>query len=395
MGGQPFARLVLRSDAPWLRAPDAVDLNGAPVTVPLTYDADVLQAPGLHVGTVWARPATDTLSGAAFGFTNTVVVPYTLDQPFTARQHLRAGQTSRFFFRVPSEAGGLSVEARIDDLDQHASLYVFEPSGRPLVELASTEVSGERGDTARLAVRQDDLHAGVYEAVVVAPPNEATTIGITAALAPVRVVAATEDGVSLATSLAEPARTSVRARTIGTARRAVLDGRGTVRRTLPLQVPRWAVKLMVDIQLDHAVWSHITDFAVSLWDSAGALVAEMPLDHSSGRHYVPLDSLTPRTVTLELLPAFALSSDTTSWSAAVTLAFLVEQPVLFAEADVTVPAHGTLAVPWRTPATAGPQGFEPFVEVIARVGGGPATVHRVIVPPSTTAVGDAGGRPAH
>ena len=384
----PPGRLLLRSDAPWLHAPDAVDLSAVPVTVQLTYAAAALQVPGLHVGTVWARPASDTLGGAVLGLTNTVVVPYTLDRPFTARQHLKAGQMARFFFRVPPEAGGLSVEARSDDPDRRASLFLFEPSGRPLVENPSGEVGGEPGDTARLGVRQDDLRAGVYEAVAVAPPNEATTIEIAAALAPARVAAANPGGVTLANAFAEQVSGSVQARLLGTATREVVGGRGTVRRMLPLRVPDGAVKLMVDIQLDQAVWSHITDFAVSLWDSAGGLVAEMPLDHAAGRHYLPLDSLTPRRIGLELLPAFTLANDSTPWSATVTVAFLLGHPVSFLETDVIVPAHGTVPVAWHTPASAGAEGFDPFVEVLLRARDRPATVYRVILPSSTISAGD-------
>ncbi len=387
VGSPPAPRLLLRSDAPWLHTPDAIDLGPGPVTVQLTYAAAALQVPGLYVGTVWARPASDTLGGAVLGLTNAVVVPYTLDQPFTARQHLKAGQMARFFFRVPSGAGGLSVEARIADPDQRASLFLFEPSGRPLVESPSAEVGGELGDTARLTVRQDDLLAGVYEAVAIAPPNEATTVELAAALAPVRVAAA-PDGVTLANTSADPASASVRARLIGTAKREVVAGRGTVRRTVPLRVPEWAVRLMVDVRVDHAVWSHITDFAVSLWDSAGALVAEMPLDHSAGRHYVSLDSLTPRRIELELLPAFTFPHDTTPWSATVTVAFLREDPLPFAEADVTMPAHTTVPVAWHMPASAGAEGFDPFVEILLRADDRPTTAYRVILPSSTMSAGD-------
>jgi hypothetical protein len=235
-------------------------------------------------------------------------------------------------------------------------------------------------------VRQDDLEPGVWEAVLVAPPNEAVTIELAAALAPLRVTAARDDVVLVNTS-ARSLTASLEARMLGVAKRVPITGRGTGKQTLPLRMPDWAVQLMVDVRLDSAVWPHITDFAVSLWDSTGALVAEMPLDHRAGRHYVGVDSLTTRALALELLPAFALPDDSTRWSATVTVAFLAAQPSGLIETRLDIPPATPVPVVWRMPAGTGPEGFDPFVEVTARPADGPTTVCRVIVPPGADATG--------
>jgi tripeptidyl-peptidase-2 len=384
--GQPFARLLLRPDAPWLHAPDALEMNGAPDTVALTYDAGLLSVPGLHVGTVWARPASDSGAGAAFALTNTVVVPYALDRPLDTRQAVKPGQTARFFLRVPAAAGGLAVAVHATDPDQHASLYLFEPAGRPVRDVGPAELGGELADSARLEVRQDDLPPGVYEAVLVAPPTEAATIELTAALAPLRITTAPAGG-ALVNGSPDTILAAVDARMLGVARRAVIGGRGSERRTVPVRIPEWADTLMLDVAPDAAVWRRVTDFAVSLWDSAGSLVSEMPLEHREGRAYIPIDSAGPHDVVLELLPAFALAADSTEWTADVTVAFFRSRPSRFLETEIVVPPQATVSVPWDVPAFPALDGFAPFVEVAARPRHGPATILRVILPPAMAAGG--------
>jgi tripeptidyl-peptidase-2 len=388
LDGQPFARLLLRSDAAWLRAPLAMEFDGAPDTVALRYDSRLLQEPGLHVGTVWALPATDTLGGAAFGLTNTIVVPYALDLPFSAKRDLKAGQSGRFYFRVPPEAGGLIVQARVVDPGQHTTLYLFAPSGRPLAETPSGEAGGEYADSVRLAVRQEDLQPGVYEAVAVAPPDEAVTVAVEAALPLVQVATARHDGVTLASRSAEPVAATVAASVLGAARSLTVSGRGTERRTLPLAVPDWADQIMLDVRLGPAVWSRLTDFAVSLWDTAGHLLAESPLDHTEGRQYLRLAALATRDLTVELIPAFALAGDSTPWNATVTIALLQAAPPSTPTLTATVPPGGTAHLPWSLPAPPpAPDGFAPYVAVSARGGARPPAVLRVMLPAGVERLG--------
>ena len=185
MGGQAAARLTLTSDADWLHTPGGITLSGEPESVTVTYDASKLAAPGLYVGTVWARAASDTLAGAVFRLTNTIVVPYRLRHPFHAQQTLAAGAVRRYFFAVPDVAGGLRV-AVTAAAGRGALLYLFEPSGHPY--RGSNSVETVPGDTATgITVPGEDVLPGVYEADVVAPPGEGVSYTLDAALPAVAV----------------------------------------------------------------------------------------------------------------------------------------------------------------------------------------------------------------
>ncbi|MDH4045688.1 MAG: S8 family serine peptidase, partial [Gemmatimonadota bacterium] len=195
--GQPFARLLLGSDAAWLRVPPAVEFAGVPITVPVVYDARTLQTPGLYVGTAWARPATDTLAGAAFGLTSSIVVPHALDRPLRTREYVPKGRSARFFLDVPAGAGGLSVRASVTDEEQVVSLYLFEPTGRPQRDEATAEIGGQLPATGALLVRAEDLVSGVYEAVLVASPTRGVTVDFEAQVSPVRLAMTGTGGIDV------------------------------------------------------------------------------------------------------------------------------------------------------------------------------------------------------
>ncbi len=384
-GGQPFAELLLRSDAPWLHAPPSMEFAGEPATVTLTYDRDELEIPGMYVGTVWARPATDTLAGAAFGLTNTVIVPYWLDSSLRERRHIPRGRVSRFFLRVPPDAGGLRVRATVGDPEQAVTLYLFEPSGQPQRDLSSVEIGGESPRDGELLVRGEDLLPGVYEAVLVAPPTRPVTVDFEAALPPVSL-AERADGVQVTNESGHAVAASVAVRTLGATRTLALHGTGgTVERTR-LDAPSWATMLQFDVAFDPSVWARITDVGVSVWDSAGYFVSEGGLDYPFGRHRMALPADGPRVLTLELMPAFALPDDGTPWNAEVTIVYLRSDsasPTVTRPLDIAAAAHALLAWPSDS-MLALPTGLDPFVEVVAEVPGEAPSVRRGRVPATSS-----------
>ena len=164
-------------------------MRGGPETIAVTYRPALLTQPGLHVGTVWARSATDTLGGPVFALFNTVVVPTKLAAPFRTRARLRAGGLARFFFEVPPDAGGLAFRTSAPEVKERATLYLFEPDGKPARSGASVSIGGKDSARAVLQVNAEDLVPGVYEVVLTAPPTAGALVDLEAAIPSVSVAA--------------------------------------------------------------------------------------------------------------------------------------------------------------------------------------------------------------
>jgi subtilisin family serine protease len=387
--GQPFARLLLRSDAPWLRAPPMIDFAGGPVTVPLVYDQRALHAPGLYVGTAWARPASDTLGGAAFGLTSSIVVPYTLERPVQLREYVAKGRSARFFLAVPEGAGGLTVRAAVTDDDQAVSLYLFEPTGQPQRDEASIEIGGEQPPSGALHVRADDLQPGVYEAVLVAPPTRGVTVEFGAALAPLSLAIHGTDGVHVTNRSTAPLAASATVRAVGVGRRFRMHGGPLVAPRERLPVPHWARTLRIEVAFARDLWPHVTDVGVSVWDTSGYLVAEGPLNYAVGRLQITVDPLAQPVVDLEVMPGFARPDADAVWEADVTVVFV---PALDASlaSPATLPLDlgpGASAVlPWTADSVAWlPAGLDVLTEIRVEADGVPASVlHTLVSQPAAT-----------
>lgn len=374
--GQPFAQVLLRSDAAWLRVPRALTFTGVPVTVPVTYDATALRAPGLYVGTAWARPASDTLAGAVFGLTSSIAVPYTLDQPVVLRQHIPKGRSSRVFLDVPPTAAGFAVRAHVADQEQAVSLYLFEPTAQPQRSESAIEIGGQLPATGELLVRADDVIPGVYEVVLVAPPTRAATVELTAELSPFAVAGIAADGVRLRNRTGAPLEATATVRGIGAGRQFRVRGGSRVAARERLHVPAWARKVRIDVAFPTSRWPSVTDVGVSLWDSAGYFVDESPLNRAFGRHVFPVDSITPHVLDLEIMPGFARPDDESGWEAEVAVVYLPEQSLAPAlRVPVSLPAGGTALLSWPdTALTWVPPGLRVLAEIAVLVPGAPVTV---------------------
>jgi subtilisin family serine protease len=384
VGGQPFARVLLRSDATWLHVPQAVQFAGAPVTVPVTYDARALAKPGLYVATAWARPASDTLAGAAFGLTSTIVVPYTLESPLTLREHVPKGRLSRIFLDVPAEAAGFVIRAHLTDEEQAVSLYLFEPTAQPQRSESVIEIGGQRPATGQLVVRADDVVPGVYEVVLVAPPTRGATVELFADVSPLGLAGIGTDGIRLRNRTASSFEATATVRGIGAGRQFRMRGGSRVAARERLHLPAWARQLRIDVRFPKTRWSSVTDVGVSLWDTTGFFVAESPLNRAFGRHLFPVDSTAARVLDLEIMPGFARPDDESGWDAEVAVVYLPEQPMGPAvRAPLSMDAGGTALVAWPDTGLAWvPAGLSVLAEVSVLASGAPATVLQALHRPT-------------
>jgi hypothetical protein len=144
-----------------------------------------------------------------------------------------------------------------------------------------------------------------------------------------------------------------------------------------VRVPAWADALVLDVRVSPRLWPRFTDFALSVWDAAGRLVAQQPLNYAVGRHQVAVDSLDGALLEVELFPAFALPHDTSTWDASVGMSFVAASP-LATEPPQTLTADPdrpvAVLLPALSPAVPLPDGFAPLVEATARPDhGAPAT----------------------
>ena len=384
VGGQPAAQLELISDVDWIEAPPTIEPQGRPATITLRYDPAGLTEPGLYVGTVWARPVTDTLAGPSFSLVNTVVVPRSLSRPYNSGGKLEAGAIDRYFFDVPEGAGGLDVSISVSTGGAGATLYLFEPDGQPQRNLSS--VMSEGTNWTGINVTGDDLVPGVYEAVVVAPPSEAVSYALAAALPEVSLTAVTENAVvSVKNTTSDRVTATLSASLTGAMLQQEVGGTGSAPHTVRVSQPTWADELVIEVALPSGYWHGITDFGVTLFDSTGAKLMDNPLNYAFGRQTVGLDSLEYKgDLVIELLPAYAHIEPQPEWGGQIRVQFVLAEPLPLDTAtavdSVSIRlAPGEIRTFNFPPVPAGfllPDGFEPVVDVTAKTPSGPAAVRR-------------------
>jgi hypothetical protein len=170
---------------------------------------------------------------------------------------------------------------------------------------------------------------------------------------------------------------------VGATRAVEIRESGTTGRRIPVRVPAWASTLVLDVAVSPGAWPRFTDFALSVWDSAGRMVSQQPLNYAAGRHEVAVDSLGGALVEVELFPAFALVRDTTTWVATVGLSFVAAASLGPESAGSLTAGPGegaSLAVPPFPAGVALPDGFAPLVEATARPDEGAPATRRGRVP---------------
>jgi hypothetical protein len=332
------------------------------VTVRVTYEAARLQEPGLYVGTVWARPATDTIGGASFGLTNTVVVPYRLEQPLEVNGMLTPGAVARYFLAVPDGAPGLQVQLGLRDGAVGATLYLFEPDGLPYRNGSSVQ-AGPGRRVAGIVVAQEDVRPGVYEAVVVAPPTESAAFWLRAAVPPVRFIAGgNSERIALENAVGRTIAGTLGTRAVGTRYRRRLAGTTDARQRTPFAVPDSVNALRLQVQVPRDVWRRLTDLGVTVFDAAGHKLGDGPMHYTIGRQTVQLDGIAAGdTVVVEVSPAFADPAGEAAWETELRADFLRSEPLdLLVDAERTASftldpgALRAFLVSWPADSLAGP-----------------------------------------
>ncbi len=390
VGGQPAARLLMRPNVDWISAPSVVEPRGGPVTIELKYDPSKLRKPGLYVGTVTGSSATDTAAGALFELLNTVVVPHGL-APIAYKHKLEPGSTHRHFFEVPDGAGGLEVELGLTDPSSKATLYLFEPDGKPFRGRAERTVGGHRSSAVTITAAADELVQGVYEAVVLAPPTDDVEFWLKVALPDVVVETVSDGAVATVRNLGhERARAIVSADLIGAVSLLSVDGLGSMPRSLQLVPPQWADRLQIKVSLPVSLWNRITGFGVTVSDSRGTRVSDGPLIYSGAKQIVELTSLEHSgKLYVELLPAFAHGGVRSPWTAELEVIFLLPDALSLALPDGNERAGVILEPSARRRIDFDLAGalldtrldLLPLVEVAARLPVGPPSIRRGVVAP--------------
>jgi tripeptidyl-peptidase-2 len=388
VAGQPAALLELISDVDWIDAPPVVEPGGKPVTIDLRYDASKLTQPGAHVGTVWARPVTDTMSGPSFALVNTVVVPRSLDFPFATGSRLGPGRVHRYFLEVPPDAGGLDVRMTVKTgAGGGASLFLFEPSGQPQRGVKSVLADGK--EWVSINVSAEDVVPGVYEAAVVPPPAGWIGYEFEAALPQVSVTSVADGPtVTVRNTADRRVMTSLSARVVGASTARRVRGKGSSPWTVRLSQPDWAHRIVVDVALPQQYWNEVTDFGVTLFDSTGAKLIDSPLNYAFGRQNLSLDSMGYHgDILIELLPAYAHVDPRPEWQGELRVDFLLDAAVALDTTvgpdSVSVQLGYDQVETFRFPPVPAsfilPEGFRPILEVTARTSTGPVAVRRAVI----------------
>jgi tripeptidyl-peptidase-2 len=325
----------LKSDVDWIR----IDRNDTYINGPsersifLTYDADKLKMPGVHVGRVVATAKDAGRSGDAaleFELLVTIVVPHRFDlsretaKTFEAQQ-LDPGAFQRAFFRVPAGATAFSVSYEIpDDSQGDVRMVLHDPEGRRKARVGFADHADhpERSYT----VSGDDLVPGVWEVDFRAAFDTA--------------VKSTFD-YRVAVSGLEPSPetvTSMQFKKPGADPEFEIDVtpvfdqpfRGTAsgsldhwyrQREVEVEGVEWEYGFTIDasmaaaeftITTDKALYSQFTDCAINIIDSEGVFVVQSGLGQLSDT--VRLRSPEPGRYTLRVVGGFTHEEQAENWS---------------------------------------------------------------------------------
>ena len=386
--GLRAAHFLLRSDVPWLvAAPEVMAAPGASEII-LVHRPDQIASPGVHVGTVTAYNPSDTGAGPVFTLVSTVVVPHDLSaRPLSDEsRQVRAGRVQRYFLRVARPGATLRVTVTLPDSSgEDAIVRLFEPGGQPARSAPEDILLG--GDdgvgTANIVVRAEDFVPGTYELDVLTLSQDGATLRVRAERASLEL-AAGADGMELSNAGSGSVAARVGQAQVGAERTLDVSG-GLPAESLMIVVPPWAARGEVDVTLPVEQWRRFTDFAVTVFDSTGEIVANTAQNYGFGRlaFTVPRE-LAGRTLVLELFPAYAAppAAERAEWKARVAIRFLARSPTDLttgAGASVNVVPGGRVRVPAVERAAEGlglPEGYRPLLEATARPAQGEPAVRR-------------------
>jgi len=372
-GGKGMLALRFRSSAQWLEAPAGATLGADPVVVDTRLRAASLTKPGVYVGVVtgWGK---DTLAGPLVRLVTTVVVPYRDADVDLKQLRIGSGQWVRVPFAVDS-AQPFTVHVSSAAASPPLA-YLHEPAGMPYRDNNSRPAGA--GDRAAVYdVLGRDAMRGNYELVVQASQFEGASIDVRVLQSPVRLgLAGNSSGLdaSVTNLTRDGVRADVGAAVVGAGRVEEVQGAGSARRDLPLEVPAWARGIQVDVQMPRSEWARYTDLGLSLFDSAGRQLAKAPLNYSFGRLEHELENgHGPQRMTLSLFPGFALPEDVAPWALSVSIRFYADSAQALRPGDeraLTLGPGETRTMRFMAPVAGRPipQGYTFLGLLLARTG---------------------------
>ena len=341
--GAPPLSVTLRSDSPWLVTPGALQAGPGATIVTLAYRRTLLTRPGLHVGVVtgWGP---DSLAGPLFRLVNTVVVPVRADTSI-GPVSLDAGASERVFFAADS---GRPFYAKVTSDSVGPSLLgaLHQPSGQPNLD-QDVEPAGTGAAAALFSVDAADATTGIWEVDALASPTARGTATVIIGTAPVRIgLSRGPQGVELVLEnrTAQAADLQAGVVLLGAERGVLLPGRGGVEEDVPFAVPAWAHDLRIDFEMPVALWSRFTDFAATVYDPTGHVLAEEPLNYARGRLNAELPaSVAGQQLILRLTPALADTTDLGGWTMRLRIRLYGAEPMALEPAPGSVPQQVRVA----------------------------------------------------
>jgi hypothetical protein len=161
----------------------------------------------------------------------------------------------------------------------------------------------------------------------------------------------------------------------GAERRVAFAQRGAAARSVPVQVPAWADRLVVELAMPRDQWPLFTDLGLSVVDDDGQVLKAEPLNYAVGRLSLDLEpGSRGRRLHVLLLPGFADPDPTPLWEGELSIRLYAPSPVLLPQPvahDLEVPAGARITrtlvlgkAPWPLA-----DGFFPLGQLVLDAGG--------------------------
>jgi hypothetical protein len=304
----------LRSTDRWVRAPDRVTVGSGFTDVTLRYDRGIRDSAGAHTAVVTGWGA-DTTVGPLFRLVNTVVVPAGAD-PTVGPLSMSPGNAARVFF-VAESGRPFEVRVAASATQQTVLGALHSPGGRP--NIGDDQLPAGSGDAAAVfAVDAGDARAGIYEVDAVAPPPESARAAVTVIQSPVRFALRRDpEGAEVVMTSLGSDSLAIEAGVVllGGERSILVAGEGGRAERVALGLPAWSREVAVDVMMDREGWPRFTDFGVTLYDSAGRIVSNEPLNYADARLETDLTTVQAgQPLSLLLTPGIADSTDQGPWN---------------------------------------------------------------------------------
>ena len=220
---------------------------------------------------------------------------------------------------------------------------------------------------------------GFYETVAVASSERSVTATIQVDPSPVGIRLTPGPGDSLAVTMTSFVDSAVAGRLdiglIGGERRFDVSATGSDDISVPLRLPGWARRLVLDLELDPGQWSRFTDFGFTVRDAEGRIVGKSPANYAHARLTAELPAgAADQDATIVLAPAFAEPGSREHWAGRVTVRMEADRPTALVTDggdEFKLSPRGTRVqrgrlgeLPWPLPA-----GFVPLTILIVESGG--------------------------